>query len=146
MKELDLTLPDRWEIKDVRDASAFFLWLSGVLDAADEVYLEADGMPQSVKSLLSRSAIMPTSRVPPGSAFPRSPAFTCTAAPALLQALAGLAENLAEPEVCSHIVAYRAGVAILVWYDAFSSPLWLTRAVPRSKVEELCELAGGTFQ
>ena len=61
--------------------------------------------------------------------------------------LAHLARGLAEPQLCSHLVAYRDEEALVVGYDAFTSgqPLLLAPSLGEQAVAAFCARLGATF-
>ena len=57
--------------------------------------------------------------------------------------LAEAAAHLAEPEICSHLHFYRNQEALAQWFDAFISPLLVSKVIARERVARFASAAGG---
>ena len=78
--------------------------------------------------------------------WPRSHRFTVRASPLLFTQLAETAERHAAAEICCHVHFYRDGEPLLQWFDAFDDhPLWVSKSIPRERVEVFCLAVGGTL-
>ena len=62
------------------------------------------------------------------------------------RALGELAENHAEPEVCSHLRVYSEDRALLAWHDVVNDPVYLDGTVDEERVFAFCHKLGTTFE
>lgn len=77
--------------------------------------------------------------------WPRDERFSITVSPALFASLSEAAAHHAEQEICSHVHFYRDGEPLLHWFDAFSDPIMVSKAVPRDRLERFCTETGGVL-
>jgi hypothetical protein len=59
--------------------------------------------------------------------------------------LAEAAGHHAQPEICYHSHFYRDEEALVQWFDAFHDPLWISKTIPRERVETFSSAAGGVL-
>jgi hypothetical protein len=71
--------------------------------------------------------------------------FCVRASSELFLRLSEAASHHAEPEICSHIHFYRDHEALVQWFDAFSDPLLVSKAVARERVERFASAVGGAL-
>jgi len=69
--------------------------------------------------------------------------FSIPASSDLFIRLADVAAVHSEDEICSHLHFYRGQEALVQWFDAFSVPLLVSKAVAREVVETFASAVGG---
>ncbi len=82
---------------------------------------------------------------PWGTTWPQPFAHHLPADAVTLGDVARLAQDLAEPELCTHVVAYREQDALVVGYDAFTQPLLLAPSLGDAAVATFCANLGATY-
>ena len=138
IKSLDLELKRHWEIKEIRDSTAFFRLLPVLLPKDAILCFEGISIAKDVKVYLQVNSISPNFELRKGTIWPKSAIFHVPINAAFIEGLASMTENHAEPEICDHLQAYAGEKIVLAWFDAFHDPLWLTMDIPEIKVEEFC--------
>lgn len=136
---------DCWHVSGVTSAERFFRAIALLLPGATHVFLEGSPDPDIV-AILSAHEERTDYRAPAGTiwSWPQSNRrFSLRASSSLFSELAEAANHHAEPEVCSHIHLYRDDEPLLQWFDAFTDPLLVSKAIPRERVEQFCSDAGG---
>jgi hypothetical protein len=146
IKSLELDLKKYWEIKEIRDSSAFFRELPMLLPNDAILYFEGISVAKDVKLYLQLNSISPNFELPKGTIWPRSAIFHVPINAAFMEGLARMAENHAEPEICDHLQAYTGEKIVLAWFDAFHDPLWLTMDIPEIKVQEFCNNLNAKYE
>ena len=110
------------------------------------MYLEGTSIAPIVAAYLQDRPAADRESVRTGIIWPRPKAFHMPMTTENVAGLVDLMTDLAEPEVCDHLHAYRDGVAYLIWYDAwFDSPLYLHKDVSEDAVRQLCGAFGCEF-
>ena len=122
-----------WEIKEGKvDSARFFEALWRRFPEATTLYVEGGSIAPDVKDCY-RSHREDGDYLPGAQTiFPRSEKFRCRFSANLVDALAALAEQHAEPELLDHLTLYRDSEELLVWHDAFANLILVSRTVPES--------------
>lgn len=135
-----------WKVSGIRTAEAFFRAVRLLVPDATHMFLE--GSPDSdIVALLSDAADAMNYAAPTGTLWSwpqKEQRFSVRASSAFFERLAEAASHHAEPEVCTHVHFYRGREALAQWFDAFSDPLLVSKAVARAHVEEFVAAVGGT--
>ena len=136
-----------WKVSGVRTAADFFRAVSLLVPDATHMFLE--GSPDSdIKALLVNAADDVDYSAPTGTIWSwpqKTQRFSVRASSELLTRLSERASNHAEPEICDHVHFYRDQEALLQWFDAFSEPLLISKAVARERVERFASAVGGAL-
>ena len=135
-----------WEIAGIRDGEKFFRSLAALLPTPATLVLEGTSIAPDVRRLLESAAIPPRRHVPAGTVLPRPATYHVPASASLLTALADLAAEHAEPELCDHFHAYDDGRWLLRWYDAFGQPMQVDGTISEDSVRGLCHALGATYE
>ena len=93
------------------------------------LFVEGTSMDHEVEAFLAARAVEPLAEDLSGTKWPKSRQLHVPLDDQVVETLAGLAERLAPPEVCDHLVVYREDVLLLAAYDAGRDPVWLARTV-----------------
>jgi hypothetical protein len=122
-----------WEIKKGKvDSARFFEALWTHFPEATTLYVEGGSIAPDLKNCYrthrEEGSYLPRAQT----MFPRSEKFRCRFSANLVDALAVLAEQHAEPELLDHLTLYRDSEELLVWHDAFADVLLVSRTVPES--------------
>jgi hypothetical protein len=143
---LDVTLAHRYEVSGIRCSAGFFEALLTLLPTGARLVLEG-ATDSSVQGFLEARAVLPRITVPWGTVWPQPFARHLPVDDTTLSDVAHLASDLAEPELCTHLVAYRDADALVVGYDAFApdQPLLLAPALGEPAVAAFCERLGATY-
>jgi hypothetical protein len=141
VRELDES--NAWSIEGIRAAEGFFREVPSLLPEATVLYLEGSPAPDVLEVLQLHSG-PDEYHGPVGTiwSIPRDQRFSLRASPDLFARLARLAEGHAEPEICSHLHFYREDEPLANWYDAFDCPFFVSRAIPRERVDSFCTALG----
>jgi len=143
---LDVELADRFEVRGVRGADGLFDALLGLLPAGSRLVLEgASG--STVQGFLEARAVAPRVGVPWGTVWPEPFVRHLPVDVTTMGDVSHLANELAEPELCTHLVAYRDADALVVGYDVFTftQPLLLAPSLGEPAVAAFCERLGATY-
>jgi hypothetical protein len=136
---------DCWRVAGIRSAEAFFRAVPLLVPDATHLCLEGAPAPD-IAALIADDLEEGDDRAPTGTlwSWPRPERrFTVRASEALFARPAEAAAHHAEPEVCSHLHLYRDHEPLVQWFDAFTEPLLVSKAVPRERVERFCADTGG---
>jgi hypothetical protein len=135
-----------WRISGLTDAAAFFAAVVQLLPEATHMFLEGSPDPDIV-ALLSKHAEDVEYGAPTGTlwSWPREKRFVVRPSASLFDELSAAAAHHAEPEICSHLHFYRDDEPLAQWFDAFAVPLFVSKTIPRARVEQFARAAGGTF-
>ena len=135
-----------WSISGISHAEGFFRAIPRLVPEATHVFLEGSPDPDVV-ALLGAHAVAQEYGAPKGTlwSWPRSHRYALHASPELFSALADLARRHAQPDICSHVHVYRDLEPLVQWFDAFSDPLMVSKAIPRERVEQFCAAVEGTL-
>ena len=144
---LQIAETECWRVSGLRDAEAFFRAVPHLLPEATHMFLEGAPAPDIV-ALISTRADQREYGAPIGTVWSwpqRNQRFALTASPELFAQLSEAAAHHAEPEICSHLHFYRDAEPLAHWFDAFDDPLFVSKVIPRWRVEQFCLAAGGAF-
>ena len=136
-----------WELlppRGSRDLPLFLRALDGLFPEHSVLYLE-DGTPsREIRKFLEERAAANTSKVAPGTIWPRPEVFHMKITSENLQGLAELAERAATPEIAVHIHVCNEDKVLLEWYDAFVDPFRVSKSIVESEVKRLAQKLGAT--
>jgi hypothetical protein len=107
------------------------------------LFVEGIQMSHEVEAELAEKAVERVATGLSGTIWPKSRQLHVQLDDDVIDALERFSHRLAEPEVCDHLVVYRAGVALLVAYDAGQDPVWVTRLLPSEVHERLARALDG---
>jgi len=135
-----------WKVSGVRTAEEFFRALSMLVPDATHMFLEGSPVPE-IQRLLADAADDAVYAAPAGTiwSWPRSGRFAVQASSELFVQLCEAASHLAEPEICDHLHVYRGPEALVQWFDAFSDPMLVSKALARERVERFASAVGGAM-
>jgi hypothetical protein len=134
-----------WTVSGVRTADDFFRAVPLLVPDATHVFLEGSPDPD-IEALLADWADDVDYAAPAGTIWSWPHAnrrFSVRASRELFVRLSEAASGHAEPEICSHIHFYREQEALVQWFDAFSDPMLVSKAVARERVERFASAVGG---
>jgi hypothetical protein len=135
-----------WQVSGVSDASAFFRAIPALVPQATHMFLE--GTPaRGIVAIISADldAIPYCAPVWTLWSWPRNGRFAVRTSPPMFARLGDAAEHHAQPEVCDHLHFYRNEEPLVQWFDAFHDPLWISKAIPRERVQMFCSELGGVL-
>lgn len=134
-----------WKVSGVRTAEEFFRAASLLVPDASHMFLE--GTPdQDIEVVLSEAAAAGDYAAPVGTIWSwpqRNLRFSVRVSSESFVRLSEAAAHHAEPEICTHVHFFRGSEALVQWFDAFSDPLFVSKSVPRERVERFAAAVGG---
>jgi hypothetical protein len=136
-----------WRVSGVRTAEKFFRAVSLLVPDATHMFLEGSPDPD-IEALLVSAADEAGFAAPVGTIWSwpqKDRQFSVRASSELFLRLSEAASHHAEPEVCTHIHFYRGHEALVQWFDAFSDPLLVSKAVARERVERFASAVDGAL-
>jgi hypothetical protein len=137
-----------WKVSGVRTAEEFFRAVPLLVPDVTHVFLEGSPDPD-IEALLAEGADDAANYAAPVGtiwSWPRrNHRFSVRASSELFVRLSEAASHHAEPEICDHLHLYRGQEALLQWFDAFSDPLLVSKAVARERVERFASAVGGAL-
>ena len=110
------------------------------------LYLEGGSHSDEVSAFLDEHQVSPLEEIERGTIWPKERVFHLPATPAVFDGFAKLADHHAEPEICSHLILYRAGAVLADWYDAFDRDIYANITIPEETVRAFAEAVGGTYR
>ncbi len=134
-----------WKVSGVRTAEDFFRAVSLLVPDATHMFLEGSPDPD-IAALLVNAADDTDYTAPTGTIWSwpqKTRRFSVRASPELFERLSETASNHAEPEICDHVHFYRDQEVLVQWFDAFSEPLLISKAIARERVEQFASAVGG---
>lgn len=134
-------IPDAsfWEVSSPQDYKQFFKALPQVLPGGSILYMEGTAISTRVREFLLAQVIAPPITIPRGTIWPRPQTYHLPVTEPNLQGLAELAQTMAGPEICDHLIAYQDDQVLLIWYDALlDSPLYLSKTIAEKSVRSFC--------
>ncbi len=141
-------MPDAgyWELECHGRYGELLTTLASILPSGMTLFLEGSAMAPLIAAYLEARPAADPLEIRSGTIWPRTRHFHMPMTPENVAGLAELMDLVAEPEVGDHLHAYRHGVAYLIWYDAFFSPLYLHRDVGEEAIRRLCVDIGCTCE
>lgn len=140
-----ITETDCWRVFGLRDAEAFFRAIPRLLPEANRMFLE--GSPAAdILVLIANHTEQGEYGAPAGTLWSwpqRNQRFSLRASSLLLEQLADAARHHAELEICCHLHFYRDAEPLAHWFDAFDGPLFVSKVIPRERLDEFSRAAGG---
>ena len=136
-----------WKVSGVRTARKVFDAVSHLVPDATHLFLEGSPDPDIV-TLLAEGADAVDYAAPFGTIWSwpqKSHRFSVRASSDLFVRLSVAASHHAEPEICDHLHLYRGQHALVQWFDAFSDPILISKAVSRERVERFALAVGGVL-
>lgn len=135
-----------WRVSGVSDASGFFRAIRTLLPDATHMFLKGAPVPLIVAIISEDLDAIPYG-APIGTlwAWPKNRRFAVRASPSVFARLAEAAEDHAQPEICFHLHFYRNEDPLVQWFDAFNDPIWISRSIPRDRVQAFCSELGGAL-
>lgn len=134
-----------WEVRCRERYDELLVRLASILPPGLTLFVEGSAMAPLIQAYLeARPAASPTV-IRSGTLWPRLRGYHMPMTEENMAGLAQLMGLVAEPEVGDHLHAYRGEVAYLIWYDAFSAPLYVRDDVGEEAIRRLCEDIGGEY-
>ena len=134
---LDFSSP-HWKVFSPKDFPSFLRALRELIPEGSILYLEGGTPREELKSFLETKSIPEVSHVTMGTIWSRPEVFHLPANSETISELADVAEHYAEPEVAIHFHVYKDNRVLLQWHDAFSDPMFISKEIPKEKVEIFC--------
>jgi hypothetical protein len=136
-----------WRVSGVRKAPAFFHAVAALVPDATTVFLE--GSPSADIVALMQPHIEHADYLAPAGTFwswpQRNRRFRLRAPAELFARLSEAAPRHAEPEICDHLHIYVEAEPLVTWFDAFTEPVFVSKAIARDRVEQFCHDVGGVL-
>jgi hypothetical protein len=134
-----------WKVSGITTAGKFFRAVSLLVPDATHMLLEGSPHPE-IEALWIDAADRADYAAPVGTIWSwpqKERRFSIPASSDLFIRLADVAAVHSEDEICSHLHFYRGQEALVQWFDAFSVPLLVSKAVAREVVETFASAVGG---
>ena len=134
-----------WKVSGITTAEQFFRAVSLLVPDATRMLLEGSPHPE-IEALLTEAADGADYTAQAGTIWSwpqKEQRFSVRASSDLFARLAKAAPVHSEAEICSHLHFYRDQEALVQWFDAFSVPLLVSKAVAREVVETFASAVGG---
>lgn len=136
-----------WELNEGKvDSATFFEALAKYFPEATTLYIEGTSISEDVRTCyLSHQEAGPY--LPPAQTiFPLSKKYRCKFSDALMGQLVLLAAQHAEPELLDHISLYQDSEELLLWHDAFTNVMLVSRGIPEKLVAQFAADLGLKYQ
>jgi hypothetical protein len=146
MNEVQIDTTDHWELPGPTTFVEFLTALADWLPEDAILYFENDSPDDDLKAFLDAHAVPEKCPIVPGTLWPSPRTWHIPATAEVLRELSSLMEHHAEPELATHVHAYRDGEILLQWYDAFAHPLLLSGTVSGDRVRALAAAWGVTYR
>jgi len=134
---------DSWKITPVRDYPAFLRALPDLVPEGSMLYIESGGLPpEDVRAYLEARQAEEGVKIGGGTILPTPNVYCMPITRENVLGLAELEEKHPAPIGAIHVHVYRAGKILLMAYDAFMDPFWISREIPKDKVLAFCDRLG----
>jgi hypothetical protein len=134
-----------WEVSVVKNLSDFLRGLPNLLPEGSILYLEGTEARDAI-TFLKRNSAKQTCKVAIGTIWPRPQFFHILISTATMSELSRISDKYVQPEICTHLHAYKDGQVLLEWHDAFSQEFRISKDIPEQKVAEFCKLLNATYK
>jgi hypothetical protein len=142
----DLWGKDCWELSGPKEFPALFRDLIGLLPEGSVMRFEAGSPSGELKSFFFSNSIPEKNPIPKGTIWPRTKVFNVPATNTNLRKLSELCKHYAEPEVAIHFHVYSDDGVLIDWYDAFDDPMYVSKRIPKDKIEIFCDSLSMTYK
>ncbi len=117
------------------DSSKFFKALGIYFSNATTLFIEGTSIAMDVmkfyKENLEEGEYLP----PAGTIFPKSTKLRCKFSLNFVNELSSVAEHYAEPELLDHVHVYKDDKPLLIWMDAFSDTIYISKEIPKDTID-----------
>ncbi len=135
-----------WEVSPVESVSSFLRALIDLVPTDSVLYLEGSSTPPKIESFLEDHKSGRVTKVEVGTIWPSPKCFHVVVSSETLEGLAQLTGDVCPPELATHVHVYKDNKILLEWYDAFDSPLYLSKEIPEEKVKKFCNNLGVDYR
>ncbi len=132
-----------WEVQQGKvDSTEFFHALPTYFSNATTFFAEgtviSGDVAECYKEHVESGAYLPNTQT----IMPRSGKYRCKFTKGLMENLALLSEIHAEPELLDHISIYKGNEPLLIWHDAFSNIILVSKTVAENYVNNFSHRLG----
>lgn len=142
----DLWGKDCWEVSGPKEFPALFRGLVGFLPEGSIMRFESGSPSGAIETFFASNSIPEKVPIPKGTLWPKSQIFNVPATNENLLKLSELTKNYAEPEVAIHFHVYSGDDVLIDWYDAFDDPMYVSKRIPKDKIEIFCDSLSMTYK
>jgi hypothetical protein len=142
----DLWGKDCWELSGLKEFPALFCALVGILPEGSVMRFEGGAPRGDLKTFFLINAVPEIDPVPKATLWPKTKVFRVPATNENLQKLSELSKPYAECDVAIHFHVYSENGVLIDWYDAFADPMYVSKRIPKDKVETLCNSLSITYK
>jgi hypothetical protein len=131
-------MEDYYTVSGKVDSVKFFKGLSIYFQDASTLFVEGSFAKEVL--ILYKKNVQEGDYLPrAGTIFPKATKLRCKYSLEFMNELALIAENHAEPELCEHLHLYKGSESIIIWYDAFSDEMHISKKTPQEVVNKFCD-------
>ncbi len=132
-----------WIVSPVQDASDFFRALAELVPADSFLYIEAGGKPpEEIDAFLRARQIDARIVIDGGTLLPTPLIYTVPATKENLDGLADVQRKYPTPCGSIHVHVYRGQDVLVLSYDSFLDPFWISGQIPETNVKRFSNRLG----
>jgi hypothetical protein len=144
---IDLDSKDRWVIKGLTDPQAFFRHLHELIPRDSILYFEGCAIIPEAAAFYEKHRARNAVSVVRDTIYPVPTSYHVSQSPEVVDALVGFLSQHATNECFDHVKAYREGVLLFAFHDAFDGSYFLVSdQISESDVKAFCEHASAQYE
>lgn len=139
---IDLDTPFHWVIDRVDYPMLFFKHLSRLVPAGSILYFEGTKIVPAAAELYTAHRATNALPVAQETVIPLPQMYHCVTSDELLKNLGEMAAGRPASDLFNHLKAYREGVLLFAWINAYEGELRISEHVTENAVERFCQALG----
>ena len=144
---IDLDSVDRWVIEGLKDPSAFFRQLSGLIPWDSTLYFEGCDIVPEVAQFYERNRASNAICVVRDTVWPVPDIYHASMTPVVIEQLVGFLSRYTVAECFNHVKAYREGKLLFAFHDAFDGSCFLASdRISEENIRAFSSSLGATFR
>jgi hypothetical protein len=143
---IDLDSPDRWVIKALQDAPAFFRHVHELIPGDSILYFEGCAIIPEVAAFYEKHRAPNAVSVVRDTIYPIPTSYHVSLSPEVIAQLVSFLSHHATNECFDHVKAYQAGSLLFAFHDAFDGSYFLASdRIPESQIKVFCDSLSGQY-
>lgn len=139
---IDLDTPSHWVIDEVSYPTLFFKHFSKLLPAGSILYFEGTKIAPALAELYTAHRATNALPIVQETVVPIPQMYHCAVSEELFKSLAEMAAGRPASDLFNHLKAYREGVLLFAWNDAYKGELRISDHVTENALERFCQAMG----
>jgi hypothetical protein len=136
---IDLDSPDRWVIKGLQDAPAFFRHIQEIIPNDSILYFEGCAIIPEVAAYYEKHRARNAVSVVRDTIYPIPTSYHVSLSPEVVDQLVGFLSDHSTNECFDHVKAYRESTLLFAFHDAFDGSYFLVSdRVSESQIKVFC--------